>query len=471
MISLPKTIDDINDQSNQKIFVNSNIQRDFSNSGPVKMARTLAYRYVICLIIFLSYILVFFHRLCPAVIALEMQETFRISGTLLGVLASAYFYPYALMQVPSGILADYWGPRKTVTTFFVLAAFGSILMGMAPNLPMAILGRILVGFGVSVLFVSNFKLLSEWFSPRGFTVMGGVFLAMGGIGALSSSLPLAWASNLVGWRVTLVIVGGITLMMAFLLYGFVRDRPSDMGLAPIGTRERATDESRVGLSRGMKLVVTSPRFWALSIWGFCTAGVSFALGGLWGGPYLIHVYGLSKTAAGQVLSMFAAALIVGGPLSGWAANRAGRKPILMGCSALLTAVCACFYAFTDELSLPLLYVLYFLLFLGAAAPAPVFAAAGKELFPASMAGISIGTLNILPFLGGAVLQVFTGTILARRASMGPGYALAGYRDMFLLYLLVSVFSLVASFFLKETLIRRNSALFPSSGAELVPQGQ
>lgn len=433
------------------------------------MARTLAYRYVICLIIFFSYILVFFHRLCPAVIGLEMQETFGISGTLLGVLASAYFYPYAIMQVPSGILADYWGPRKTVTTFFLLAAFGSILMGMAPNLPMAILGRILVGFGVSVLFVSNFKLLSEWFSPSGFTIMGGIFLAMGGIGALSSSLPLAWASNLVGWRMTLVIVGGITLMMAFLIYGLVRNRPSDMGLPSIGTTHEDAAEGLMSLSQGMKLVVTSPRFWALSIWGFCTAGVSFALGGLWGGPYLIHVYGLNKTAAGQVLSMFAAALIVGGPLSGWAANRAGRKPVLMGCSLLLTAVSGCFYAFTGELSLPLLYLLFFLFFLGAAAPAPVFAAAGKELFPASMAGTSIGTLNILPFLGGAILQVVTGSILARRGPVGPVYALAGYRDMFLLYLSVSVLCLVVSFFLKETLIRQDSAPLPSGGAEWVPR--
>ena len=422
------------------------------------MARTLAYRYVICFTIFFSYILVFFHRLCPAVIALEMQETFRISGTLLGVLASAYFYPYALMQVPSGLLADHWGPRKTITTFFVLAALGSILMGLAPNLPMAILGRVLVGFGVSVLFVSNFKILSEWFTPRGFTLMGGIFLAMGGIGALSSSLPLAWASTLLGWRVTLVIVGGITLMMAFLVYGLVRNRPSDLGLPSVNTTREDASGSRMSLSQGMRLVVATPRFWVLSIWGFCTAGVSFALGGLWGGPYLIHVYGLSKSAAGQVLSMFAAALIVGGPLTGWAANRAGRKPVLIGCSVLLTAVSVCFYAFTGGLSLPLLYLLYFLFFLGAAAPAPVFAAAGKELFPASMAGTSIGTLNILPFLGGAVLQVVTGSLLARRGTMGPGYALAGYRDMFLLYLSVSGLSLVASLFLKETLPRTNSAV-------------
>ena len=83
--------------------------------------RPSGYRYIICLIIFLGYVLVYFHRLCPAVIALDMQEAFGISGTLLGVLSSAYFYPYAIMQIPSGLMADSWGPRKTVTTFFLLA--------------------------------------------------------------------------------------------------------------------------------------------------------------------------------------------------------------------------------------------------------------------------------------------------------------------------------------------------------------
>lgn len=138
------------------------------------------YRYQICLIIFLSYILVFFHRLCPAVIALDMQADFEVSSTLLGVLGSAYFYPYAIMQLPTGLLADSWGPRKTVSTFFLLASGGSVLMGLAPNLGLAIIGRVMVGTGVATLFVCNYKLLAEWFCPRRFVIMGGIFMAMGG---------------------------------------------------------------------------------------------------------------------------------------------------------------------------------------------------------------------------------------------------------------------------------------------------
>ena len=113
----------------------------------------IVYRYLICLLIFLCYVLVFFHRLCPAVIALDIQSSFGISGTLLGVLGSAYFYAYAIMQLPTGLMADSWGPRKTVAVFLILAAVGSVVMGLAPNLAVAILGRILVGIGVSTVFV------------------------------------------------------------------------------------------------------------------------------------------------------------------------------------------------------------------------------------------------------------------------------------------------------------------------------
>ena len=117
---------------------------------------------------------------------------------MLGVLGSAYFYSYAVMQLPTGLMADSWGPRKTVSAFLVLAGIGSVLMGVAPNLTVAVLGRILVGIGVSTVFVCNFKLLSEWFSARQFLVMGSAFMAMGGLGALFSSAPLAWISNAIG---------------------------------------------------------------------------------------------------------------------------------------------------------------------------------------------------------------------------------------------------------------------------------
>ena len=211
--------------------------------------------------------MVFFHRLCPAVIALDIQSSFGITGTLLGVLGSAYFYSYAVMQLPTGLMADSWGPRKTVSSFLVLAGIGSVLMGVAPNLPVAIIGRVLVGFGVSTVFVCNFKLLSEWFSPRQFVLMGSAFMAAGGMGALSAGAPLAWLSDVMGWRMTLVTVGGVTLLMAAVVYAFVRNRPAEVGYPAISPdRVKLTPE--ISLWQGMRMVVTSGRFLAHRCLGF-----------------------------------------------------------------------------------------------------------------------------------------------------------------------------------------------------------
>lgn len=402
------------------------------------------------MLIFLCYVLVYFHRLCPAVIALDIQTSFGITGTLLGVLGSAYFYTYAIMQLPTGLMADSWGPRKTVSVFFVIAGIGSILMGVATNVPMALFGRILVGVGVSTVFVCNFKLLSQWFTTRQFLLMGSAFMAMGGIGAFSSSAPLAWASNVFGWRLTLIGVGGVTLIMAVLVFAFVRNRPSDMGLSPIGAGLQ-TEEEGIGLMRGMKMVVTSGRFWPVSIWAFCVIGISFAVGGLWGGPYLMQVYGLSKTASGGVLSTFALSLIFGSPALGWLGNRFGRKPALIGCSVIMLAVCGLMCLYVDSMSLPVLYILFFLLFFTGGPSGPIVATVAKELFPIAISGTSVGTVNLFPFAGGAFFQILVGAVLTANSLGEAQYAVSGFRYMFMICLGGAFISLVAAIFMKETL--------------------
>lgn len=410
----------------------------------------ITYRYFICLLIFLCYVLVFFHRLCPAVIALDIQASFGLTGTLLGVLGSAYFYSYALMQLPTGLMADSWGPRKTVSSFFVLAGIGSIVMGVAPNLPVAVLGRILVGIGVSTVFVCNFKLLSEWFNVRQFIIMGAAFMVMGGIGALSSSAPLAWISNLIGWRMTLVGVGAVTLVMAALVYSFVRNRPVEMGLAPIGAADEEQIE-KVGLAAGLKMVAFSRRFWPIGIWAFCVIGISFAVGGLWGGPYLMHIYGLSKTAAGGVLSTFALALIFGSPLFGWFGNRYGRKPVLIGCSLGLMAVCGLLSWFVDSMSLPVLYGLFFCFFITGGAIGPVIATVSKESFPIAISGTSVGMVNLFPFAGATFFQIVIGVVLTAQSRGQIPYTPTGYQYMFLICLAGAALSLAAAAAIKETL--------------------
>jgi len=414
----------------------------------LKKAKT--YRYYICAIIFISYLLVFFHRLCPAVIALDMQKSFQATGALLGVLGSAYFYPYAALQFPVGLLADSWGPRLTVSVFFLLAAAGSLLMGLAPDLTTAVVGRVLVGAGVATVFVCNFKLLAEWFSPQRFAIMGGLFMATGGLGALVSSAPLAWVSELLGWRLSLEVVGAVTLLIAVLVYLIVVDKPQDKGWPAIGI----TDDkmaTRISPLAGMKQVLTARRFWPISLWSFFTVGIFFSLGALWSGPYLMHVYGMAKSEAGAVLSMFAVSLIVGGPLLGYCSNLWGRKFVLALCSMVLCVVCFILALWPSDLPVWALYVLFFFFGLSAGPVGPVVATISKELFPIAIAGTAVGAVNLFPFLGGALFQIIMGAIVSFEKRHGAAEFVAAYRMMFLFVLACAIASAITAFFLTETL--------------------
>ena len=192
------------------------------------------YRWVVFALLAGGYLLVYFHRLCPAVVALDMMEDLQAEAWLMGLLASAYFYPYALMQIPSGLLSDSWGPRKTITVFFLLAGVASILLGMTNSVEWAIGARVLVGLGVAMLFVPTMKVLTQWFRVSEFAMMAGVLMAVGGLGALSAASPLAWLSAQIGWRGSFMAIGAATLAMAAGIWFLVRNTPEEMGVAAGG---------------------------------------------------------------------------------------------------------------------------------------------------------------------------------------------------------------------------------------------
>ena len=346
-------------------------------------------------------------------------------------------------------MADSWGPRHTVAAFFVLAGLGSILMGLAPSMTLAVIGRILVGIGVSTVFVCNFKLLSEWFSQRRFVIMGGIFMAMGGLGALFSSAPLAWVSDIFGWRMTLVAVGLVTLVMAALVFIFVRNRPQQSSQMQV-QEEPLPGGEQVSLLSGIRIVILSGRFWPIAIWSFCVVGLSFAIGGLWGGPYLMNVHGLSKTGAGAVLSTFSLALIGGSPVLSYMANRFGRKPVLVGCSLTLIGF-SLVMILVDRLPLPMLYLMFFSLFLTGGPVGNIVATVSKELFPVGISGTSVGTVNLFPFAGAAFFQILIGAILAPGGENPSVYSDESFRYMFVICLAGAITSLVAAMFLKETI--------------------
>lgn len=416
------------------------------------MTRMLRYRWLIFSLLAMGYVLVYFHRICPAVLAIDLMRDLKAGGSLTGLLGAAYFYPYALMQLPAGLLSDSWGPRRTITLFFMVAAFGSILLGLAPTVGWAIFGRTIVGIGVAMLFVPTMKILAEWFRAREFATMTGILLAMGGLGSLTAATPLVWLNAAFGWRNAFFLVGGFTLLLAILVGLFVRNRPADSGMPAITGPSNPTPDA-IPLFSGVKTVLRCRHFWPLAIWFFFDFAVFFSFGGLWGGPYLMHVYGLSQAASGRILSMLAVGLLVGGPFLSWLSDKVfmGRKPVLLLSSTVVAAMTVLLAFFTADIPIWGLYGIYFLLAVCGNAVGAVGFTMNKELFPIQMAGTATGLVNLFPFAGGAVFQPILGSVLERYGKLGDTFSLAGYQAAFLVLFTCALVAFGAALLTQETL--------------------
>jgi sugar phosphate permease len=379
-------------------------------------------------------------------------------------MASAYFYPYAVMQLPAGLLSDSLGPRKSVTAFLALAAAGSVLFGFAPSMEVAVAARVLVGLGVSMVFISAMKILSQWFRPREFAFMTGILATMGGVGGLTAAAPLALATEQFGWRAAFELIGVGTALIVVVVWAFVRDKPQDMGWPSIAEIDHVGPGSaalpmQIPLWDGVKRVLTEKRFWALAIWFFFAIGVFFAFGGLWAGPYLMHAYGMSRSEAGNILNMIAVGLIVGAPMLSLISDRVlkSRKKLIVLCTLGLVIEMAFLFYYPTGLSRWALYAVFFLFCIFCSAIVVIGFTATKELFPIEIAGTSVGTVNLFPFLGGAVMQVLLGLVLDTYPKSSSGaYPLEAYSTLLAALLAASVVALVGSLFIKETFAKSPS---------------
>lgn len=283
----------------------------------------LRYRWYIFWIFAVQYLLLFFHRVCPAVLAPELTSAFSLSGTALGLLASAYFYPYALMQVPVGMLSDSWGARKTATLFGSLAGFGVILFGLSPTFGVAVFSRVLIGLGLSAVFVPAMKVFAEWYRGKEYGRVSGLFVGIGSIGWLIGAAPLAALSQVFDWRWVFITIGMITIAVTLLTWLVVADAPEKKGFDGI-VEQRDSTVGSAGNKEGrsnIRMVLGEQYFWPLAVWFFWRVSILFGFFGLWAGPYLMDVYKLSKLTAGNILSTVPLAMLIGSPLLGYLSDK------------------------------------------------------------------------------------------------------------------------------------------------------
>ena len=380
------------------------------------------------------FLLVNVHRLSTAVLSEELIAAFSITASQLGTLHASFFLIYALVQIPTGIVADRYGARYVGAGGAVVLSAGAVGFTLSNGYLAAFLSRAVIGLGSGVIFIATLRFCASWFRVDEFATMAGMTTGIAGLGAILATVPLAVAIGWAGWRPTVLILAAVGFVAAGGVFALVRRSPDDAGLDPI---ENVPVQRSITLRETgayLRALFADVDQWLLSVVFFSANGTILTVIGMWGVPYLVVVYGLDVTTASYFTLLGAIGILVGGPTIGRLSDRIGNRfaPLIAGLG-LFALTLSVIPAVGDP---PLVAVggVFFIVGLSMGfvmLSLPII----KEKYPPDASGVATATVNGAGFLGGAVLPTSMGLVLDgyRTGEVVSGavvYTELGYRIAF-----------------------------------------
>lgn len=389
-------------------------------------------------------------QIVPDVIAPDLSKAFGASEGSLGNIAACYFYAYAILQIPVGLIMDRFGTRRPLVAAIIAAGLGQIGFSMARTTEESEIARITMGTASAFSFIGCLKLVQEWFPPSRFSTLAGMTNTAGMIGAAASA-PVALLVNWLGWRGTVLWLGGADLLLALLVLMVVRDTPRSPGSDGQESRPTEKNISSGGLSSaGVISFLTDSQVWLNAAYATGISLVFVAFGGLWGSAYLGKAYGVGGVEAAGICSLLFVGGIAGSLFFGWYSDylRLRKLPMILAGIGAPLAMASMLYL----PDLPLSGFKVLLLLVGFFGCANIVSyAVARDLYP-RLAGLSIGFLSTCFFAGGAASQPMVGKML-ERASVGrtglDSLTAADYRHAFAPLILFMLLGLAASLILRE----------------------
>ena len=354
------------------------------------------------------YLFGFFQRVTPASLAPDLMREFSLSAAGLGNLSAFYYYAYAAVQVPTGVLVDRLGPSRMFLVGSVAAGVGSLLFAWADTALTAGLGRALIGAAHGVAWVSMLKLVTHWFAPTRFATLSGLSLAIGTLGAVLAGPPLRLLADAFGWRGVIAVSGVLALALAVAIKLFMRDDPTQRGFASFSPADHGQTRASIGADLRDILRYANPWLLAAANAGVCGAFLAFT--GLWGVPLLSQVHQISVAGAALITSSMLVLFAVGGSLFGLWSDRLQRRkrPFLIGAGATLIG----FAVLTAAPEAPLAFLVPLLLAASFGAGSMVLSFGfAKESAPLRLQGTVTGVVNAGAMIGTLVQMPVVGIIL------------------------------------------------------------
>ena len=401
------------------------------------------------------YLIGFYQRVAPGVLTEELMADFALSAAGLGNLSAFYFYSYVAMQVPTGLLADHWGPRRLLTLGAAVTGVGSLIFAFAADAGWANFGRLMIGGSVAVAFVGMLKLAGHWLPPKKYALATGMALFCGIIGAVFAGVPLRLLVDAFGWRPMMAASALVAFLVALGVWWLVRDDPQEKGYASYApAHDDASPAPADSVLSGIGKVLRYRNTWLLYLVPGAVVGSVLTFAGLWGVPFLTSHYQMETTTAAALCSALLVAWAVGGPVFGWLSDHLGhRKPLYVaGCAVLLVG----WGVILLLPGLPFWLLMLLLLLVGFSSGNMIIGFAfARESVPLHLAGTIAGVINMGVMMGPMLLQPAVGWMLDRgwQGEIRDGvrrYSLDAYHDAFSLMLVWLALALLLIIFTRET---------------------
>lgn len=340
-------------------------------------------------------------QVSPSVMSSELMRDFAVTSQTLGILSGVYFYSYAAMQLPGGVLMDYFGPQRLLTIATTICAVSTIAFGLTDNFFMACIARLMIGFGSAFAAVGSMKLAANWFPAQRFALLTGMMVTIGMLGAIGGEAPLALLIDNYGWRQSMIIMGSVGIILAMLIMVIAKDSPGKIN---------QTHGEEEPLLASFLTIIRNRQLWLVAAYGGLMYMSTPVFCGLWGVPFLMFKMQLAKATAANYISLVFVGWAIASPLWGIYSNRLGlrKPPMYIGSiGALITSV---LFIYAPIESGWIMQLLLFSFGIFSAGFLPAFAVA-KELCSKRYVATGLSFMNMMNMVGIALAQPIIGFIL------------------------------------------------------------
>ena len=427
----------------------------------VMPAKTTMTSWIVCLTASLFFFYEFVQMMMFNAINPNLMQAFHITATDVGKISSVYFYANILFMFPAGILLDRFSTRKIILTAMILCVLGTVCFSLSTNIHMAMLCRFVTGIGGSFPFLCCLRLSSRWFPAKRWALVSGVMVTVAFLGGASGQAPMTYLVSFVGWRHALQMDALLGVLFTTLIFFYVYDYPAHY-------KEIASTLKKVDVRAAIINALLNKQNWLYGLYTSMLNLPVMLLGAIWGGLYLVQVFGLSKEAASYVTMMIFFGTIVGSPILGWLSDRLTLRKLPMMICGFLSLFIVLFIMSSTYLSMTSLLILFFLL--GFITSAQIISyPAISESNPHEMSGSALGLASVLIMGAPALFQPFFGWLMDlhwdhKMVDNIPFYSRADFHHAMMILPVAFIIGIITVMLARETHCRVLNQRFKKEGS-------